>query len=69
MDQNDHDYFERRYRESLQRADAALDPTLAELYYSFATHYFKALGSVGLRSVACSRGDAQRPTGFFVSPY
>ncbi|WP_016747750.1 hypothetical protein [Rhizorhabdus wittichii] len=69
MDQDDREYFERRHRESLQRADDASDPALAAIYRGFAEHYSNALGGVGPRPVADRRDDPQlfsfHPTDMF----
>ncbi len=53
MNQGDREYFERRIRESIERAERTSDPALAAIYRSFATHYSRALGGVRPRPEAC----------------
>ena len=41
----DREYLERRYRESLERAEVASDPGIAQVHREFAEQYAKALES------------------------
>lgn len=43
MSTTDRDYLERRYRESMTRAETAADPGIARVHREFAARYAKAL--------------------------